>query len=67
MDGVIKEPLGGAHRDYDTAAALVKKSLKTTLSGLDGKTAEQLKNERYAKFRKIAFYQENANKKETGK
>ena len=67
VDGVIKEPLGGAHRDYDTAAALVKKSLKDALSSLDGKTGEQLKTERYAKFRKIAFYQENAGKKEAGK
>ena len=67
VDGVIKEPLGGAHRDYDTAAVLVKKSVKDALSSLDGKTGEQLKTERYAKFRKIAFYQENAAKKETGK
>jgi len=67
VDGVIKEPLGGAHRDYDTAAALVKKSVKEALSSLDGKTGEQLKTERYAKFRKIAFYQENAGKKEAGK
>ena len=67
VDGVIKEPLAGAHRDYDKAAALVKTSLCGALKELEGKASEVLKTERYEKFRKIAFYSENAAKKDAGK
>ena len=67
VDGVIKEPLAGAHRDYDMAASLVKTALCGALKELEGKAPETLKAERYEKFRKIAFYSEKAAKKETGK
>ena len=60
MDGVVKEPLGGAHRDYDLAASLVKKALIGALDSLAGDSPEALKKERYEKFRRIAFYNENA-------
>lgn len=67
VDGVIKEPLAGAHRDYDMAAGLVKTALCGTLKELEGKAPEALKKERYEKFRKIAFYSEKAAKKDAGK
>ena len=60
VDGVIKEPLGGAHRDYDLAASLVKKALIGALESLSGDSPEALKKERYEKFRRIAFYSEKA-------
>ena len=67
VDGVIKEPLGGAHRDYDQAAVLLKKSLIETLNSLDGMDPETLKRERYAKFRRIAFYSEKTEKENPDK
>ena len=67
VDGVIKEPLAGAHRDYDMAAGLVKTALCGALKELEGIAPETLKTERYEKFRKIAFYSENAAKKDAGK
>ena len=67
VDGVIKEPLAGAHRDYDMAAGLVKTALRGALKELQGKAPEVLKAERYEKFRKIAFYSEKAAKKDAGK
>ena len=67
VDGVIKEPLAGAHRDYDMAAGLVKNALCGALKELRGKAPEVLKTERYEKFRKIAFYSEKAAKKDAGK
>ncbi|MBO4632490.1 MAG: acetyl-CoA carboxylase carboxyltransferase subunit alpha [Lentisphaeria bacterium] len=67
VDDVIKEPVGGAHRDYDLAASLLKKSLVEALVSLEGKSPEQLKNERYEKFRRIAFYCENPEKKDLEK
>ena len=42
VDGVIKEPLGGAHKDYDKAAELLKKSLMETLDSLKGISPENL-------------------------
>ena len=67
VDGVIKEPVGGAHRDYDLAAALLKKSLVEALDSLAGKSPELLKKERYEKFRRIAFYSEAPDKKDLEK
>ena len=67
VDGVIREPLGGAHRDYDLAASLLKKSLTEALDSLTGKSPEALKKERYEKFRNIAFYREQSEEKDTEK
>ena len=65
VDGVIKEPLGGAHKDYDKAAELLKKSLMETLDSLKGISPENLKKSRYERFRQIAFYHEPPGKKDT--
>ena len=65
VDGVIKEPLGGAHKDYDKAAELLKKSLVETLDSLKGISPENLKKSRYERFRQIAFYHEPPGKKDT--
>ena len=64
VDGTIPEPLGGAHKDYDEAAALLKKSLLETLDSLNGISPEELKKSRYERFRNIAFYSEGAVKKD---
>ena len=65
VDGVIKEPLGGAHKDYDKAAELLKKSLMETLDSMKGISPENLKKSRYERFRQIAFYHEPPGKKDT--
>ena len=65
VDGVIKEPLGGAHKDYDKAAELLKKSLVETLDSLKGISPENLKKSRYERFRQIAFYHEPPGKKDS--
>lgn len=64
VDGIIKEPLGGAHKDYDKAAELLKKSLVETLDSLKGISPENLKKSRYERFRQIAFYHEPPGKKD---
>ena len=58
VDNIVKEPLGGAHRDYDKMAATLKRSLKEELKKLENLSPEKLCEERYEKFRKIAFYLE---------
>ncbi|MBQ9335735.1 MAG: acetyl-CoA carboxylase carboxyltransferase subunit alpha [Lentisphaeria bacterium] len=63
VDSVVKEPLGGAHRDYDMAASLLKKAVVSALNSLEGIAPEQLKKDRYEKFRRIAFYNEGSARK----
>lgn len=59
IDEVISEPLGGAHRDYEKAAAGVKKSVKKFLSDMKGVPKDKLVKDRYEKFRRIGVYAEN--------
>ena len=58
VDGVVEEPLGGAHKDYDAAAESLKKAVLAALREFDGWTPEQLKNQRYERFRNVKFYAE---------
>ena len=58
IDTIIKEPLGGAHEDYDQAAAMLKKALKTELATFDKMTPDEIKNDRYEKIRHIGIFHE---------
>ncbi len=59
IDGIIPEPIGGAHHHYAKAAAYLKRDLKKALEELSPMTAEELQEQRYQKFRNIRFFQEN--------
>jgi acetyl-CoA carboxylase carboxyl transferase subunit alpha len=50
IDGVIKEPLGGAHQDPITMAATLKKQLIKDLKVLKEKNVDELVSERIEKF-----------------
>jgi acetyl-CoA carboxylase carboxyl transferase subunit alpha len=58
VDEIIKEPLGGAHKNYDEAAALIKESLKKNISELSSIPTQTLLDERYKKYRKIGLFTE---------
>ena len=58
VDGVIAEPLGGAHKDYDGAAAEIKKTILSELAEMEKMTSEELVNQRYDRFRRIEFFME---------
>jgi acetyl-CoA carboxylase carboxyl transferase subunit alpha len=60
VDEVIAEPLGGAHTDPDEAAKCLKAALLRHLDELSGKTPEQIRAGRYAKFRKYGQFSEHA-------
>lgn len=47
VDQVIKEPLGGAHRDYDMAADAIRKSLVKQLATLKAMDTDALIERRY--------------------
>ena len=53
IDDVIKEPLGGAHRDMNAAAAQVEKYLLGTLRDLKRFKINNLLNKRYQRLRSM--------------
>jgi len=50
VDGVIPEPLGGAHRNYDMMAQSIKKELVQRLTELQSYPIATLLNERYKRI-----------------
>ncbi len=53
IDEVILEPLGGAHRDPQKMAEIVKEAINRNLNDLSGLKKEELLKVRYKKFRSI--------------
>jgi acetyl-CoA carboxylase carboxyl transferase subunit alpha len=58
IDGVIKEPLGGAHRHPHEAAENIKKVIKKDLAALKDVPPEKLINARYDKIRSVGVFKE---------
>lgn len=58
VDALIPEPLGGAHRDYNEVAANIKKIVLDAYKELKGQTIEELKENRYNKFRTLGQFTE---------
>lgn len=58
IDGVVKEPLGGAHRNPHEAAENIKKVIKRDLAALKTVPKDKLTDLRYEKIRSIGFYKE---------
>lgn len=56
IDGIVPEPEGGAHRDYESAANLLDQSLQKHLAELKKMSPAQLVEGRYKKFRDIAQF-----------
>jgi acetyl-CoA carboxylase carboxyl transferase subunit alpha len=55
IDGIIPEPLEGAHRDYETTFKNFREHVLRALDELLGLTPEELVKQRYEKFRKIGI------------
>ncbi len=59
IDEIIKEPLGGAHRDPETTAKNLAEAIERHLRELEGIEIDELLKLRYEKFRKMgAFIEE---------
>lgn len=58
IDGEIKEPLGGAHYDPILTASNLKATILEALKELESKSSEELKKERYEKFRNMGIFQQ---------
>jgi acetyl-CoA carboxylase carboxyl transferase subunit alpha len=52
-DGTIKEPLGGAHNDPEQIAYNIKNTIIKALTELENLTTEEIKEEKYNKFRRM--------------
>ena len=55
IDGIIPEAVGGAQRDTRTLFERIDRELLQALHALDGKDADTLVRERYAKYRRIGL------------
>ena len=58
VDEIVREPEGGAHRDYDLAAASLGHALRRNLEQLFEHPIEQLLKKRYKKFRGLGNFVE---------
>ena len=56
IDKIIKEPLGGAHSNWESAAKNLEKEIVASLKGLKGTTIENLVDDRYKKYRKMGMF-----------
>ena len=56
IDGIIKEPIGGAHRDYDETAKNLKNAVVKEFRKLEKIEIEKLLENRYNKFRRIGEF-----------
>ncbi|WMQ74979.1 MAG: Acetyl-coenzyme A carboxylase carboxyl transferase subunit alpha [Sodalis sp.] len=55
IDSIVPEPLGGAHRDVSTIAAVLKTQLLDDLAELDGLNEEELLNRRYHRLMSYGY------------
>lgn len=56
IDGIIPEPPGGAHTDWDQAALLVRQTLRKSLQELSQLSPQELIEQRYRKFREMGNF-----------
>jgi acetyl-CoA carboxylase carboxyl transferase subunit alpha len=56
IDGIVPEPVGGAHRNWEETAENLGGALRGSLKELRSRSAESLVADRYEKFRKIGVF-----------
>ncbi|MBI4179904.1 acetyl-CoA carboxylase carboxyltransferase subunit alpha [bacterium] len=52
IDGVIPEPLGGAHRGLESAAAEIRRTLQAAMTELSREPLDRMRDSRRARFRR---------------
>ena len=58
IDAIIPEPLGGAHRDYETTFTNVKKEIKKHLTRLHNQDADERLQKRLDKYSQMGVFNE---------
>lgn len=59
VDGVIPEPLGGAHSDRETTFDTVRETIVKLFAELEAKEVDKMVSERIEKYANMGVYQEN--------
>jgi acetyl-CoA carboxylase carboxyl transferase subunit alpha len=60
IDGILPEPVGGAHRDPEACATTLKGEVFRHLEGMSGVDGAELVDRRRAKFRRMGIYRDGA-------
>ncbi|NWF75769.1 MAG: acetyl-CoA carboxylase carboxyltransferase subunit alpha [Nitrospirae bacterium] len=60
IDGIIPEPLGGAHRDPEGMAKKIIEYILAAIEELSAKSINKLLEERYKKYRRIGMFNEES-------
>lgn len=60
IDGIIPEPLGGAHRDPEGMAKKITEYILASIEELRAKSINKLLEERYKKYRRIGMFNEES-------
>ena len=58
IDGIIEEPQGGAHCDIEATAQSIKEVIVQFMKRYEGRSIEEIKSDRYNKFRQIGEFTE---------
>lgn len=58
VDGIIKEPLGGAHTNHNEMGEELKKTILKSLEELSKLSSKDLREKRYNKYRKLGVVKE---------
>ena len=58
VDEIVREPMGGAHRDHNRAASLLRRVIRRHLEELMAMSPEELIAHRYDRFRRLGVYTE---------
>ena len=56
IDGIVKEPLGGAHCNYDKIAKSLKNTIEKAIDELKDVEPDKLRENRYNKFRRMGVF-----------
>ena len=56
IDEIVREPLGGAHRNHKQAAVSLRKAIRANLKALISNSSEELIEKRYEKFRSMGTF-----------
>ena len=59
IDEEITEPIGGAHVDYNATVSSMKAAIEKALDNLSSMTPNELRDQRYNKFRQMGKFLEN--------
>jgi acetyl-CoA carboxylase carboxyl transferase subunit alpha len=58
IDAIIREPVGGAHRDFDSTAQAVKEQIIIHLNQLENISGDNLIQNRIDKYGKMGYFKE---------